>query len=705
MKTRLVSIVACALLVACSLLGPAVSAQPVYPDTSVQAGLTDLLVPPNERFGLNRASYGADHIPGQKLHLAAQAGAAWNRWPLYWYQVEDGDGIDYSVYDRAVTEDLNRGTNLDIVLMGTPSDYSTAGVPTIRPPRLGERRPANNYIWRAGSEGPSASSQASTPQNLELPVFADGTDDYAPGKAINPENYWARFVNLTVQRYKPDGVLAEHGLVPPGVGVRYWEVWNEPDVPFYWYGRGPGSDIQDYARLLKVTHLAAKSADPGARIVVGGLAFWGRPSWLPDLLDLIKADPMAESRGYFFDVISWHVYSRTVDVFNRGSWTRHLLADKQIRQKEVWINEMNVPTWGDPTPYSRDAGTHRATPDEQASFILQGYAYGFHAGVDRIFTFMLYDDCWQWGEHYGLVRNPPGEYSISDCAGDGEPRPSYQAYKLAAHYLRDIKASNLQSLGPGGMGEVVTFDKHDGSRVSVIWNKGGTPVSIDVPVRGPATLINQNGVYRAVYPNSDGVVTLHLPPATANDAYLNAPPDYIIGGETFLLVENAPAKASGTLLNGGFEMRPDFAAWWYGGVTPGLSPFARSGDRSAVLKVDPPNTGQSWVRQSLVLPADSGPVLEFWYAINTTQPATAPRAEQSIFEVTVSENGGPETVLLEDTQAHGWRRHSVGLSEYAGSVVTLTFRLRGTHWTTAAYVDDVTLWPYQLLLPVVGSGA
>jgi hypothetical protein len=671
--------------------------------TASQPVPADLLVPPNDRFGLNRASFGAIGIPGQKLHLAPEAGAVWNRWPMYWYQIESESGFDYSAYDRAVAADLVRGTSLNLVLMGTPSDFSTAGIPTLSPPRLGERRPAGDYRWRAGSETGEVSSQVSTPQNLDQPVFADGTDDFAPGKQVNPDNYWARFVNLTVQRYKPDGELQKHGLVPPGVGVRHWEVWNEPDVPFYWYGRGPGSDITDYARLLKVSYLATKAADPQAQVIMGGLNYWGRPDWLPTLIDLLKEDESAAGHGYYFDVLAWHVYSRTIEMFNRPDWTRHLLADKGISGKEIWVNETNVPTFGDPTPYNRDPNTHRATPQEQASFILQAYAYGLHGGADRIFTFMLYDDCWAWGEHYGLVRNPPGTYEFSDCAGDGETRPGYLAYKLAAQHLRDIKSSHLQSLGPGGNGEVITFDREDGSRVSVMWNKYGSPISIDFPVRPGAVLVEQNGASRVVELGEDGKVRIDLPQSTANDAHIGFPPDFMIGGYTYLLIEPAPPAASGAIANGGFEEREDLAGWWAGGVAPSIVPHGLSGDRAAMLMVSPPHTGSSWVRQTVALPASSSPKLNLSYALSTTQPVNGPASELSYFEVTARAAGGTETVLLVDSRPKGWTSRSIDLSRFAGRAVTLTFNLRGDHYSTAVYLDDISLWTHRIILPVIST--
>ena len=657
------------------------------PDTAVgensqarTASVDALLVPPNDRFGLNRASFGLDTPLGYNLNLAAEAGALWNRWPLYWYLVESEDGLDYTAYDRAVAEDLRRGTSLDLVLLGTPPS-------------------------RASGENP----HGATPENLETPIFADGTDEYAPGKAINPENHWARFVSLTVRRYKPNGELHEQGVIPDGVGVRHWEIWNEPDVSYYWYARGPGTEVGDYFRLLKVAYLAAKSADPGAKIVLGGLSYWGSEDWITRLIQAIKADPDSGKNGHYFDVMAWHVYSRAVDLYNRASWSRHLLRDHGITGKQVWINETNIPVWGDPTPERRDPGTHRGNPEEQAAFILQAYAYGFAGGADRIFTFMLYDDCWQYGEHYGLVRNPPGDYPIEDCASDGRPRPAYTAYKIAAAYLRDITASRVFSHGPGGQVDTVQFDTASGARVTVILNKFGHPVTVDLPVRGRAHLIDQDGSTQMVRPNDRGRFSLSLPGATANDAREGEEPFLIVGSRTYVLVEPAAATASGQLLNGGFEMQLPLAAWVDGGKSA-VATLAKSGERSAFLQTGPDAVAVSWLSQSMLVPDSSRPRLSFSYAVHTAQPAEGDGVDQadlSVFEVTAQAPGEPEKVLLAEKRATNWVHSQFELPEYAGKLLTLRFRVRGEEHPLAVYVDDVAFWAlkYRLVLPIVPNKA
>ncbi|MHB1004423.1 MAG: hypothetical protein ACYC3S_02130 [Chloroflexota bacterium] len=658
--------------------------------------LASLLIPPNDRFGLNRAAYGAEENAGYRHEFAAEAGSAWNRWPLYWYMVESERAYSYAAYDRAVAGDLLRGTNLDIVLLGTPPTYTSAATPAVPPP---DTKPGNG---QTSGPGP-INTQATTPKNLDQPVFADGTDDYAPGKKINPNNYWARFVNLTAERYKPNGELFRHGDVPAGVGVRNWEIWNEPDVRFYWSARGPGTEVLDYLRLLKVAYLSIKAADKDAKIVIGGLGYWGREGWIEELFKAINGDPASDKNGKYFDVMAWHVYSRAVDLYNRASWSRYLLRDHGMANKEVWINETNIPVWGDPTPGQRDPGTHRAAPDEQAAFLLQAYAYAFAGGADKVFTFMLYDDCWQYGEHYGLVRNPPGQYAIADCPSDGQPRPGYYAYKLAASFLRDIGNGKVTSYGPGGAVDAVSFDTSRAARVTVIANKFGSPVTVDLPVRGRSLLIDQSGDVRSVSPGPGNTFRLEVPGATANDAAANEPPFYIVGGRTFLLVEPAPAKPIVSFTNGGFELRPELVGWLAEGASPVLVNAAVHGSSAAVLSIDPPNKGLSGTVQTITLPVRSNPVLSLSYALATAQPVRQEDGgpELSTFEVTVSVPGEDERIILLERGPVSWRERTFPLADYGGKVITLALRVRGEVYPLAAYVDEVNLWPYRVLLPEI----
>ena len=69
----------------------------------------------------------------------------------------------------------------------------------------------------------------------------------------NPADY-ARILHFVAQRW------AGH--------VAAYEIWNEEDAPLWWAG---GPDPAAYTHLLQAAYPAVKSADPGAKVVLGGL--------------------------------------------------------------------------------------------------------------------------------------------------------------------------------------------------------------------------------------------------------------------------------------------------------------------------------------------------------------------------------------------------------------------------------------------------
>ena len=63
--------------------------------------------------------------------------------------------------------------------------------------------------------------------------------------------------------------------------VGAYEIWNEPDEGIFWEGE---ATPDAYAALLKPAYSAVKSADPAAKVGVGGLVgqrFWLRRGALP----------------------------------------------------------------------------------------------------------------------------------------------------------------------------------------------------------------------------------------------------------------------------------------------------------------------------------------------------------------------------------------------------------------------------------------
>jgi len=472
---------------------------------------------------------------GVRYQKAVEAGAGWSRWPIYWDLIESATGFDYTRADGVMIADLERGFQVDAILLRTPSQYATGGLAGVPGPRVGQKRPVGKQLL-----GPS--ELTSVPANLYLPVFSDGTDVPGPGKTVNPNNYWARFVYRTVSRYKPGGTLAAQRGWPAGLGVRHWEIWNEPDWSFFWSGT-----VADYYRLLKVGYLAARTADPDAVIILGGLMHFANPGWLSQLLDVMRSDPDQELRqksNSFFDVIAFHWYSDPRLLYDKTLWARFLLGSYGLPGKRIWVNETNVPIWDEyPGPTWDPHSPGRASTQEQADFIVQALAYAFAAGVERVFVFQLYDDCGNGPESwdaYGLVRNNPWVVGSGVCAPHpaqpGVPRPAYTAYQVAAAQFQDLVPA-WRRLANGV--EQLAFTRPPGDSVRVVWNWQQITQTVGITATAAsATAITPLGVTQTLVA-ANGLYTVTLAPATNTNAY-GAPGTVMTGGRPLILIETTP---------------------------------------------------------------------------------------------------------------------------------------------------------------------
>ena len=515
-------------------------------DTTVLAAATQ------PAYGVNFISWARSRpVSETRYQNALATGAGWNRWPFYWYDIEQssqtpGD-FHWAYQDTAVIADIAHGFQTNIILLGTPPFYTTnpAAVP-VAPPA-----------------GPLAlaAPQTAAPLGLYEPVFTDSSDIPGPGKTINDGNKWARFVYAAVARYKPGGVIAQQEGWPSGVGVTHWELWNEPDLSSFWDGT-----TTDYARLLKVGYQAAKQADANAQIIFGGLANDSNNYYFyRDVMMVFDGDPDAATYDFYHDIFATHNY-----LYAWESWLHVWRAGQTLASrglsKPIWLNESGVPVWDDyPGPVCEPDSPYRASMSEQADFIIQSAFYAAYAGADHLFFFQLYDDCGniggnhEWyspdicapdviepgGDAFGLFRNPndPANYCYTHHPQPETPRLGYDAYRVLTTYFTDVES--LWRLRPGsadpynGPQEWIAFYRPaTGERVLGLWARFGaaqTAVITPTNAAGTGLLITPDGITQIITA-TDGLFTLTLPAATNQNAPWE-PALHPIGGRPFILIE------------------------------------------------------------------------------------------------------------------------------------------------------------------------
>ncbi len=420
----------------------------------------------DERFGQDNIL--PDHytaIPGIAdaawTQLAMDAGARFNRWVFYWREIEaTQDVYDYSAHDPVVTANLSAGLKIQGLLIGTPP-------------------------W------------ASLPDNPGVPtnLYLDWND---------PDNHWGQFVYNIVSHY-----LGQIG---------FWIIWNEPNLEFFWQGTP-----QDYYQLLKIGYQATKAADPTAQVLFGGLSGLTNLSFLDEVLATASADPTAADNNFYFDVFVWHAYSRSSQLYDGTLYYRDKLAAYNLDQP-ISINETNIPAYDDPAvPHAGSIQWH-GTQEEQASYMIQAYAYAFAAEVQKGFVYRASDV----GEPkaWGLAR------------ADASLRPAYVSYQVAALYFSRVESAAKSS--PSDDVDMVTI-RRPGEQVRALWTTAGRDATVRLDAAASsATLVDKYGNASVIQPKG-GKYRISLPGATCNNGVDQN--DYIVGGDPFLLVEQLPAPA------------------------------------------------------------------------------------------------------------------------------------------------------------------
>jgi hypothetical protein len=222
------------------------------------------------------------------------------------------------------------------------------GWDSVQPSRRG------GYNW----EGPDREIAAAAREGLEVLPFLAGVPRWIshrttkmPIDSARARRGWAAFVKAVVKRYGPRGefwlehspAVAKDGLVIRRPRpIHAWQIWNEAN---FFYFAFPVS-TRRYARLLKLSSRAVKSADPRAKVILSGL--FGEPDeggkrGMPavEFLDGLYEVPGIK---HFFDGIGLHPYAfHVADLKRMVEQTRAVAVENRDPRASLYITEMG---WG-----------------------------------------------------------------------------------------------------------------------------------------------------------------------------------------------------------------------------------------------------------------------------------------------------------------------------------------------------------------------
>jgi hypothetical protein len=252
------------------------------------------------------------------------------------------------------------------------------------------------------------------------------------------DGWWDR----GVQRYPPvnaqDYADALAFLVRRyGDRVAGWEIWNEPNIDFYFKS---ADQPADYARIVRAAYPAAKAADPSTTVIAGSLA----ESPAPFVEALFE-----HGIGGHFDAFSLHPYSGDAspldpleDFWIKNSFVRGVPSVRNVllrhgEDKPIWLTEFgwHTATIRDVTTWKNGVGEEtQARYIEQSLLQVKQWPY-----VPVAIIYELQDESADRADrnsNFGLLRY------------DGTFKPAFEAFHRGALALSDPRPP--QSLDPDG---------------------------------------------------------------------------------------------------------------------------------------------------------------------------------------------------------------------------------------------------------------
>jgi len=241
----------------------------------------------------------------------------------------------------------------------------------------------------------------------------------------NPQDY-AAYLTALIGRYGPHGSFWRDNPRLPKVPVRAWQIWNEPNMSYQWSTPGSTEDYAvRYTMLLRDSYQAIKRADPGALVVLAGLANTS-PQDLAHLYDY-GAKP-------YFDVAAIHPYTYTpAGVLTLTREARQVMRRNGDNRKQLWVTELGLPA---SRGVAQSSNSLQTTPAGMTRFLTNAYRLlagnARRLGIGRVYWYT-------WASSYSSNAGP----AIFDFSGlfkwtPGSPvvarEPAYAAYVRAARH-------------------------------------------------------------------------------------------------------------------------------------------------------------------------------------------------------------------------------------------------------------------------------
>lgn len=243
---------------------------------------------------------------------------------------------------------------------------------------------------------------------------------------------WREFLRLAVFRYGPGGSFWAENPLLPREPIRVWQIWNEANFKYFAARPSPSQ----FGKLVVNSFHDLRSADPGARVVLGGLFI--RPkggsakpkpgrikrAWFAAefLEQMYKATPGV--RGKFI-AVALHPYSKGYrELTPEIEEVREALKKSRDPGRAIWLTELG---WSSGRPNAANGHNQfEKGPQGQAQELTGAFkllrANSARWRVKRLYWFSFTD--------------APGTCNFCDGSGlfsqSFVPKPAWSAYKRLA---------------------------------------------------------------------------------------------------------------------------------------------------------------------------------------------------------------------------------------------------------------------------------
>ncbi|HSV16334.1 MAG TPA: hypothetical protein VLI90_18870, partial [Tepidisphaeraceae bacterium] len=260
---------------------------------------------------------------------------------------------------------------------------------------------------------------------------------------------FARFMSAAVARYR-------------GV-VHSWELWNEPDNADYWAG-----SVEQYAQLVRAGAAAVRSADPSAKIVLGGI------SWNVAFLRQLFRD---QHIGGAIDIVNLHSYYETwipdpLERLPEYVGRVHDLIARYGQGQTIWAAEIGYSDYRRGRSVSADNEArfeYEHTPAYQADDLFRALTLLRAGGEVSLATWYRINDLPVTQDVIGDVNNR----HLGVVTTTGQAKPALVALQEFQHLLggplRVIDNQSWVRRLAGSDAEVHCFGRADGDVIAVLW--------------------------------------------------------------------------------------------------------------------------------------------------------------------------------------------------------------------------------------------